>query len=439
MIAAAIVVVVGLAIARWLHPSAHGGRLAGEAILLGLAGPAILLLALSLLGVRWSPALLIGTSLGLAIACLVASARRKDGYPGMSNPPSVSPGTALSIVTDLVTLLVVVGYLRFAWVASGAENDFIGIWGVKAWTFLESGGIDWGFLQAPGNAPSHPDYPLLLPAIFSWVALVAGGWNEQLVGLVHPALGLGVLLVVRHALRRESGSPVMASLATLALAPAALSPWIGLGEGPMIAFGTAGLLLARESLEEGNGAGAPAAVFLGLAASTKNEGLTLLAAAAVCFAIFSSGRRWRGLLGLWPAAAIAVPWVILRNLAGLPSDFARGAFFVRLVERLTDAGRLREIARLLIRTPIAEPWFWLVAIAALVIGWPAARRADGFVLAAVAAQAGFFVAAYVMSPFPLEWHIVWSWERVVSQILLPFAVVATCLLMRILANGESKT
>src|SRR5437660_1137669 len=75
------------------------------------------------------------------------------------------------------------------------------------------------------------------------------------------------------------------------------------------------------------------AVLLGLAASTKNEGLTLIAAAAI--ALLFSGRR-RDILRLWPAIVIPLPWLIARSLHKLPMDIVAGSVFDRITAHVTN-------------------------------------------------------------------------------------------------------
>jgi len=173
---------------------------------------------------------------------------------------------------DLVTLVVIVGYARFATMAPTPEYDFIGIWGVKAKEFFVARGIDWAWLANPFNQFAHVDYPLLVPLMFDLQMLVSGGSEP---GVMNAAFGVATLLMLRGFLDDEIEARWVSALATIALAWTALSPWIGLAEGPLVAYGTSGLLFIRRGeVERG-------AVLLGLAACCKNEGLTLIVAAAI--------------------------------------------------------------------------------------------------------------------------------------------------------------
>src|SRR2546423_1537939 len=76
------------------------------------------------------------------------------------------------------------GFGLFATAARLWEWDFWAIWGLKARLFLGHGGIDWRFLESPWNTYVHPDYPLLVPFNFDFVALLNGGWSDRWLGLL---------------------------------------------------------------------------------------------------------------------------------------------------------------------------------------------------------------------------------------------------------------
>ena len=147
--------------------------------------------------------------------------------------------------------------------------------GFKARTFFAAGGIDWHFLEHPFHYDVHPDYPPLLPLAFDVFAVMRGSWNDATLGLLSVAFAVALLLVVNRIAREETESSITAAAITAAMVPFACSPWIGLAEGPLLAYATTGMLLIRR------GSMAAGAVMLGLAASTKNEGLTLIVATAI--------------------------------------------------------------------------------------------------------------------------------------------------------------
>src|SRR5437899_2814276 len=105
--------------------------------------------------------------------------------------------------------------------------------------------------------------------------LVIGEWNDRLPSLFYPLIAGAVLLLIQSLLTDELKSAHLAAFATLALASPIATPWIGLGEGPFIAFAIAALLLIRrDSVTAG-------ALLLGCAALTKNEGIALIVATLI--------------------------------------------------------------------------------------------------------------------------------------------------------------
>lgn len=329
------------------------------------------------------------------------------------------------MVFDGFTAILISGYALFALAGPPAETDFIAIWGLKGLRFWHAQGIDIAFLEKGWNVFAHPDYPPLLPLLYDWLALGGGWWRDRWFGALFVLFGLAALLVVRSVLEEDLGSDAAAALATMALVPWAVAPYIGLAEGPMIAYATAGVLLVRRGfVREIPGNVAVGAVLLGLAASTKNEGLTLVACAIIA-SVASSGLR--STMRLWPAVVIPLPWLIFRSVAGLTTDLATAGVTSRF------AGHLREFDEILLaiaRTPFGKPFFWAGIAVALLIGGRAMLRRERFLLGTVALQYFFYVGAYFVTPHDISWHVKWSWERVVNQmtLLLAFCAVSVVLL-----------
>jgi hypothetical protein len=270
--------------------------------------------------------------------------------------------------------------------------------------FFEHGGIDFAFLRA--NAFAHPDYPLLVPLNYAFVAVLGGEWNDRWLGLLMAAFVASFWLVARQLAAREL-SPLAAAATGFAVAALACSQYVGLAEVPLIAFGTAGLLVARHDPRT-------AAVLLGFAASTKNEGLTLLIAAVILFP------------RLWPAFLIAAPWLVIGWVANLPSDLLAGSPFSRIVRAWPVE---------LLSAKLDKPLCWLAILAAL----PLAFRREKFLFGVVAMQLAFFLAAYAITPHDLAWHIETSWDRLSRQLIVPAAYAALIALTKGAAVAEARS
>jgi hypothetical protein len=319
--------------------------------------------------------------------------------------------------------VLIAGYALFATRAPTVEYDFIGIWGVKAREFLLAGGVDWRFLENPFNEFAHVDYPILLPLVFDVQTLIRGAWDDRWLGLLFVAYGAAALVLVRSFLREEGGR-TLASVGTLALMSSAFSPWIGLAEGPLVACGTGGLLFVRRGLRTGRRRDLYCgSLLLGLAGLYKNEGMALIAAAAIGIAAAGS---WRNLVRLWPAVAVAGSWIVLRSAHHLQTDLTTGPMSARIVEHIHNLGPMFAAIG---RYTVGKPLFWSGLALAILLNLPRAARRERFLLTAIVVQVGFYLAAYVVTPHDVTWHVRWSWERIVNQVTLALGFLAIVLLI----------
>ena len=384
-------------------------QLIGETYLLGSAALAFLLMAMSIAGIRWSRTPVIaGALVVIVVMALIIRRGAPFEWPRLGWPNLI----------DVATAILVAGYVRVTTLAPPAEADFYAMWGAKAKQFFMTGGIDWRFLQDALNLPSHVDYPMLLPLLYDVQALLAGGWpNERWLAVIHIATSVSALLVLRALLADEMPKLARAA-ATLIVMPLVFSPYFGLPEGLLVAYGTLALLFLRRAVRDGDAALAlRSAVYLGLAASCKNEGLALLVAAAAAVVL----TRPRLVTRLWPAIAIILPWLILKWHYGLESDLVQTGAFGRFVERIANPGPLLAALR---DVPHGRAIFWIGVAVACAIGWRRAIREERFLTAAIVVQLLFFICAYLVTPYELAWHVSTSWERIVRQLLPAIALLA---------------
>jgi len=374
----------------------RGFALAGTSFLLGAGAISLHLFALSLAGVAWTRTIVLVALLPLLIGAIFFARRSAavSSYDGLRLSP-----------VDLLLPVAIGAYAVFALYAPPYEWDFYGVWGTKARWFFDARGIDWTFLKT--NA-SHPDYPLLLPLLFDFTAIVTGGWNDLAFGWIYVALCASFVLVARgHS----------TALVALAVAFPAMNLWVGLAEAPVMAFGCAALLFLRR------GEYALGAVMLGFAAWSKNEGVALILAAAIALA-FVAARR---VVTLWPALAIIAPWIVARRVAGLTTDLGRGAVFGRVVERLQDpAGTLQALAT----APPDQPYLWLIILAIVLIFVRSAWQRERFLLLALLLQSAALVVPLLATPFDLAGHAQFSLNRIPHQIAPAAAFLAAVLLIR---------
>ena len=433
--------VLGIPITLAVDRRARGPLLVGSSFLYGSGAMFVVMLALSVAHVPWT--LISVSASALVIFCGAAIIAR--GQPSTGSRQRVTS----PYVFDLVTLLTLTSYALYATLAPLWEWDFWAIWGLKAKAFLEVGGIDWHFLESRWNTFAHPDYPLLVPSNFDFVALVNGGWSDRWLGLVFVAWAVALLLIVRALAARET-SPFFASLLTLALVSLAVSRYVGLAEGALIAFGGAGVLFVRTALRDGEAAAwRHGALMLGFAANCKNEGMALMVAVTIAAGVVSwFGVRqvaWPGnatvrprdraitrLFVLWPAYALAAPWLLLRAMHALPSDIVGGSAVSRLMARLPYAHQILGF----LAARLYEPWFWMAILAGLLIAPAVARRRELFVILVTVIQLAFYVVAYLSTPHNLRWHVLTSWSRLTGQIAVAITFAVFLMLANSLRDGQ---
>jgi hypothetical protein len=408
------IVVFGLPAVLALEPRARGGKLAGLAFFYGCGLVHLTLLALSLAGSRWS---LLSVQFALIIeAALLAVVWRKRAaaVPALA-VVRASPSLAARAI-DLVTIVTVATYSAYSVSVRMWQWDFWSIWGLKARVFFEAGAIDWRFLENPANAFSHGDYPLLLPLQFDYLSMFAGHWDDRWSGLLTAAFVAAMLLVIRPLFARTL-SPLLAAAATLAATAFAITPFVGLADGPLIALIGAALLLLHHGFSGEPADVTHAALLLGLASLTKNEGLSMLVAVLIAVALLHG---FRNATRLWPALVVTLPWLMLRATHALPTDVVAGPLFTRIARHL---GEFPVLLRLLISKAV-EPWIILLVLLALVsAGWLALHRVR-VILVATLFQTLFYVGAYLSSPHPIVWHVTTSWPRISAHLAMPLLLAA---------------
>jgi hypothetical protein len=419
LIAILSLAVLGIPIALAVDRSARGPLLIGTAFLYGSGTMYFVLLTLSIAHIRWT--LLSVTIASLIVFCAAALIARRQNGDGASEQ------TKLHLL-DLATLFTIVCYALYATLAPVWEWDFWAIWGLKARTFLEIGGIDWHFLESHWNTFAHPDYPLLVPLNYDFVALLNGGWSDRWLGLICVAWAVALALVVRSLAARET-TPFFAALLTTVIGALGFSRYVGLAEGALIAFGGAGVLFVRAALlDDDDVAWRHAALMLGFAANCKNEGLALLVAVTIAVVAISRAR----FLKLIPAYALAAPWLILRALHTLPTDIVEGSTISRLLARLPYAHQIL----LFLAEQLTRPWFWIAILIGILVGPAALRNRERLTFLVTAIQCLFFVVVYFITPNDLRWHVQSSWPRLTAQLAVPITFAVFLMLANSLLPEE---
>lgn len=397
----------GVPLARLLEPRLRGPVLAGTAFLIGAGTIGLHLFLLSVLRISWTRTSVLISIVPLLVLAIVLLRRRGivevvDPIGGQWSPSWI----------DFLTLAIVVSYAIFATWAPPYEWDFYGIWGLKARWFAESRGMDWATVPFVSKA----DYPVLMPLLFDFISVVTGTWNDRAFGWLYLGLCLSLLAIMRGMFADETNRP---ALATLAIAYPSLNLWIGLAEGGVMAFGCAGLLFIRSgSIQLG-------AILLGLAAWSKNEGLALIAVSAV--ALLVATRSIRRVLRLWPAIAVIAPWMITRSVLHLSTDFLEGSMTSRILGRLRHPA---EVIDAFVKSPPDQPWFWVVAFAALLVFLMPTLRHELFLFLVVVMQLGLMLAQGLATRWDFAAHVSLTLNRLPHQMAPALGFLAAVVLAR---------
>jgi hypothetical protein len=415
----ALLILASIVLAAILCRTTDWRATIGSSFLVGSGFTAIVLLVYSLVGIRWSYVSLAVPAL-LVLVILPILAR---GKASRFRPTVVERPTIVSRVADAGTLLVLSAYGMYATLAAPWETDFWMIWGLKARVFLETGGIDWHFLQRPDNEIFQSHYPPLLPLLYTVIELFLKVWNDRWLGVVSFLFALSILLIVREFMQEESGSSSFGSVATLAISPAACSMWIGIAEPAFIAYATAAVLMLRRGVVRADrGSVRLGGVLLGFAALTKDEGLVLIVVVVVGLLISRSWRR--GWFAPVIAAVLAALWWIPRTMHGV-----KGSVF-SAVDPQIAFDRVGTVIRLIYdKTPPHLALWYAAVIVALAFGYRIILR-ERFLLTVVFLQLCVYASSYLVSTYHLEWHVATSWGRVLTHVQLLSGVVASLAIIR---------
>ena len=418
---------------------AGAGRRAAElaeravpAVVAGLVGLHLLLLAFDLAGVPWrrrtlAAGLLAAIAAGVLAVRLARRAPRAAVGPAAAADP---PGWA-----DAVALACVGTFAAAAWSLRATIPDFVYHWGIKAKRYHLAGGIDWPWLADPLRWTEHPDYPSLLPGLYAVTAHLRGYFDERAMLAWSVAFFALCVLAARRALGVAAGGGAVRG-ATLSLVAAAMAVFaVGydlagaadwLVALALLAALPALLEPARAARARPTAAGDLAVgLAAALAAGAKIEGVVL---AVLLVAARLAGRRGpdgggaraRAAAALrrlprlaLPPALVVLPWAVANLRHGLFQGANTGSW---------DSGRLEVVAGAVVEALATPEWHglaWTVAASpALLVA--RRTRAAGAVLAL---QLAFYLAVYLTAPVDTRFYVLSSLPRLLFP-LLPGLLVA---------------
>ena len=357
---------------------------------------------------------------------------------------SVSIRDRIVIGALALVLGVACGVLLFDWIGAHPHGrwDAWAIWNLRA-KFLAAPSDGWRDAFDPVLAWSHPDYPLLLPLA------VARGWvicGEPIVAVpiaLSLAFAVATVLTVVSSLLALRGAAVAAMGLTLVVVPQfALLGAAQMADVPLAFYAVlAAAVLAAH--DPGNAELIVAGAAAGSAAWTKNEGMLVAALLPAAYVLIRAQRESatvarraavRLAAGMAPALALLA---LFEVLLAPGNDLVAGLASGGAIANWLDGARVGFVADRMARVavtwggwPLGSP-VWLLALLVLAPrGSGSTRRLEPAVLAAgllLLVQVAAFLSVYVMTPYPVAWHIDTSWPRLVAQLwpTLVWAVAAS--------------
>jgi hypothetical protein len=362
--------------------------------------------------------LLVGFGSLAAWRWRAASARRTGSVDvgEEAGPRATSGGAGRVLERSLLVFLVACFALTLArtmWVESDLWDSWW-MWAYKARILFHHGGVPLDLFEVYGaTTPGHWDYPLHVPLMQAFVLDWLGDWNDQPTRILQPLFYAALCVHVACFVGRVA-TPLRGLLAAGALASlVALQDWtIGtLTEPILLYYGLGSLLLLLRWMDDSRRETLLlSALFAGLAAWTKNEGLALLLGNALCLGLFGFVDRdrprreaARSLL-LYGVVAVAViaPWKLYAASAGLSNDVVNtGALSASyLAER---AHRLLELPRLFLHH-FADWRSWnllwpLLGGALVVYGRRGFAMRERILLLAMVVQLAVYAGLYWIWPY----------------------------------------
>ncbi len=432
-------------------------RRLGYAYLLGVAWTAGLLYALShLFDVPLRAPAVLAVALIPVLALPVQLRRRRVSLPPWKLRRDWR--SLLGLGALAVGAAVSVGAVADAMTEPVRDWDGRMTWSAQARYVRAEGTVDAGALLRGKWYISHPQYPLLLPVAQVAVLEAFGAdEDEQPFRAAYAAFLPALLLVLYDGARRWAGR-APAALATLAMAAVPFFAFGGEGGAisaysdlPLAGFYGAGLILllrARPRLSDG----IAAALLLGAAVLTKNEGTPLALLALAVGGLALGLRRRRGRIWKRQAVKLAVAAAGVALALSLLASWREQvpnrqdenyAEFVDLSDFWPGVvTRIPSVGPVMLRQMFTwEHWaaFWWAAPLVLVAGWRGwlgRRRAVSLpLLLALAGPLAIAWGAYAVHWYPEDLARV-TWNRLLMQGSAPLFLLLALALRNVLQKAS---
>jgi hypothetical protein len=315
----------------------------------------------------------------------------------------------------------------------GTGWDAFAIWNLHA-RFLFRGGANWRDAFSPRIPWFHPDYPLLLPASIAHFWTYLGRETAAVpaaLAFVFTFSTVALLVSAVFALRgRNQGllAGVML-LGTPSFLRQGLSEYADVPLSFFLLAAIVLLILAGRIPHSNFSLQALSGFMAASAAWTKNEGLLFLAAFVVARLVTLAAREnWAvGLRQMAPLSTTIIPILLViayfKIAVAGPGELFSNSHV--MLEKVIDPQRYWMILRWFVKDFLRFGGWFLVPGTLLILAYAkilgkepeattrAARVASAWALLLTAV--GYF-AVYVITPYDLRWHLMWSADRLLMQL-----------------------
>ena len=322
------------------------------------------------------------------------------------------------------------------------SHDAVANYALKAKIFYLSGGIPEGFFNWPESTVAHPDYPLLLPLLMTWVYEFTG-FNDIAINLIMPVIYVAFLVLFYDLLRKFFGRaysmlavfvlatiPQLADYATLIHADLLLAVFTACAFGYFVLYVKEGM---RPHL-------VISSVLFGFSLWIKNEAMVFVCAFVLCLVVYalrSRGKaRWPVLFtALGVMFVISAPWFAARAVSGVVNsdmDFA-SLTAARLLQNVKDIPILLNLFQQEVFGPKKWNIFWVLVFGCCVWKWRTLLKGEVFymTLFLFVAASGYF-AGYMLTTGSNLYFLV---NTTISRFMLHFSGAAM-LFLAVLMYGE---
>ncbi|HBG46700.1 MAG TPA: hypothetical protein DDW94_06875 [Deltaproteobacteria bacterium] len=333
------------------------------------------------------------------------------------------------------------------------------IWFMKARVFYLDQGVTGQFLVDP-NYQQHQDYPVMLPLAISLVYSAAGSVKEVFGKLLYPLQFLSLISVIYYATAKEAGRRTgLLFAALLSIVPVIMihaggiplkigqlyaGDFVGYSDFALsIVFLAASVFFYLYAQEGGKATLALSALFLGIGAWTKNEGLTFAIFSTLLFFVYRFKKGGMGFvresLVFVPVIALFVlPWLFYRVSLGVGSEYVGNLSFSTVIDNLWKLGVIfKTLGRMLFLNVELYNFCWWAYVLSVAANWRwVFSRGLVALNLLLALQLSTYIFIYIISPAPIDWHLATSADRLLLH-LLPLAMLITAFNLVSLAGLKS--